>query len=528
MGTIKAVIYARYSSSGQREESIEGQIKDCTAFAERNGYTIIGTYVDRALTGRNDKRPEFQKMIRDSKRQQFNLVIVWKLDRFSRNRYYSAKNKYMLRQNGVRVVSANENIAEGSAGILTEAMLEGMAEWYSENLKENVLRGLTVNAGKCKWNGGTLPIGYVINEEQHFQVNELTAPYVLEVFKKYDDGKTIKEIQDFLNEKGITNTKGKPVSWSAVQHMLSNRRYIGEYSYREIVIPDGIPAIVPLDLFERVQEKLEKNSKAPSRNKAKENYLLTTKIFCGNCGTSMNGETGTSRNGTVHRYYKCHAVKKKLNDCKKKSVKKEWIEDLVVNETMAMLMDDDMIEAIVSMLIRLQDEENTALPMYEKQLHQTETAIDNIVTAVMGGMVSKTLQEKLTQLEAAKEELLVRIAEEKLEKPKISAEFMTFWLHRFRKLDVRQEAHRQMLIDAFVNAVFVYDDKLLLTFNFKDGTRTISLTDTKIAVDKNTGSNLDCSVALNRNRNFDTKLRFCFFARKHRNNGIFTKIMHRF
>ena len=163
MGTIKAVIYARYSSSGQREESIEGQIKDCTAFAERNGYTIIGTYVDRALTGRNDKRPEFQKMIRDSKRQQFNLVIVWKLDRFSRNRYYSAKNKYKLRQNGVRVVSANENIAEGSAGILTEAMLEGMAEWYSENLKENVLRGLTVNAGKCKWNGGTLPIGYVIN-----------------------------------------------------------------------------------------------------------------------------------------------------------------------------------------------------------------------------------------------------------------------------------------------------------------------------------------------------------------------------
>ena len=184
-----------------------------------------------------------------------------------------------------------------------------------------------------------------------------------------------------------------------------------------------------------------------------------------------------------------------MNDCKKKSVKKEWIEDLVVNETMDMLMDDALIEAIVSMLIRLQDEENTDLPMYEMQLRQTETAIDNIITAVMGGMVSKTLQEKLTQLETTKEELLVRIAEEKLEKPKISAEFMTFWLHRFRKLDVRQESHRQMLIDTFVNAVFVYDDKLLLTFNFKDGTRTITLTDTKIAVEKNIGSNLDCSVA---------------------------------
>ena len=285
------------------------------------------------------------------------------------------------------------------------------------------------------------------------------------------------------------------VSWAAVQHMLSNRRYIGEYSFRDIVIPDGIPAIVPLDLFERVQEKLEKNKKAPARAKAEENYLLTTKIFCGHCGTSMNGESGKSRNGTIHRYYKCHAVKKKLNDCKKKPVKKEWIEDLVVKETMTMLMDDDAIEAIVSMLMRLQDEEGSDLPMYEQQLRETETAIENAVNAILGGMVSKALQTKLTQLESTKEELLVRIEEEKLEKPKISAEFMTFWLHRFRKLDVTKEAHRQMLVDTFVNAVFVHDDKLLLTFNFKDGTRTITLTDAKIAEKKNSGSNLDCSGA---------------------------------
>ena len=152
-----------------------------------------------------------------------------------------------------------------------------------------------------------------------------------------------------------------------------------------------------------------------------------------------------------------------------------------VNATMEMLQDDDAIEAIVSMLMRLQDEESTDLPMYEKQLKQTETAIDNIVTAVMNGMASKALQAKLTQLEESKEELLVRIAEEKLEKPKISEEFMTFWLHRFRKLDVTKEAHRQMLIDTFVNAVFVHDDKLLHTFNFKEGTRTITLDDVKTA-----------------------------------------------
>ena len=157
MADLKAVIYARYSSSSQREESIEGQIRDCTAYAERNGYTVIGTYADRALSGTTDNRPEFQRMIKGSKRKQFDLVIVWKLDRFARNRYVSAKYKYQLRQNGVRVVSANESISQGADGILLESMLEGMAEWYSENLKENVLRGLTVNANKLKWNGGTLP-----------------------------------------------------------------------------------------------------------------------------------------------------------------------------------------------------------------------------------------------------------------------------------------------------------------------------------------------------------------------------------
>ncbi len=495
MAELRAVIYARYSSSSQREESIEGQIRDCTAYAERNGYMVIGTYADRAISGTTDNRPEFQKMIKDSNRKQFDLVIEWKLVRFARNRYVSAKYKYQLRQNGVRVISANESISQGADGILLESMLEGMAEWYSENLKENVLRGLTVNANKLKWNGGTLPIGYVVDEEQHLQINEMTAPYVVEAFKQYDEGKTIAEIQSYFKDKGITNTQGRLVSWAAVQHMLSNRRYIGEYASQGVVIPDGIPAIVPQDLFDRVQEKLEKNKQAPARAKAEENYLLTTKIFCGHCGTSMNGESGKSRNGTIHRYYKCHAVKKKLNDCKKKSVKKEWIEDLVVKETMAMLMDDDAIEAIVSMLMRLQDEEGSDLPLYEKQLRETETAINNIVVAVMGGMVSKSLQQKLTQLETEKAEIEKRIAEEKLEKPKISAEFMTFWLHRFRKLDVTKESHRQMLIDTFVNAVFVHDDKLLLTFNFKDSTRTITLTDAKIAVKKNTGSNLDCLSA---------------------------------
>lgn len=482
---MKAVIYARYSSSAQREESIEGQVKEVTAFAERNGYTIIGTYADRAISGTTDNRPEFQKMINDSKRKLFDLVIVWKLDRFARNRYDSAKYKTQLKKNGVRVISATERISEGSEGILLESVLEGMAEYFSEDLKEKVVRGLKVNAEKCVWNGGVLPIGYIVDEQRHLQHNPETAPLVLEAFRMYDEGQTAAELISYLKSKGITTNKGTAINYGTIQRMLQNRRYIGEYSFQDIVIPDGIPAIVPRDLFDRVQERLAKNRKAPARAKADEAYLLSTKLFCGHCGTAMNGESGKSHNGTVHRYYKCHAVKKKLNDCKKKSVKKEWIENLVVTETRAMLMDDDAIEAIVSMLMRLQDEESSDLPIYEKQLRETQEAIDNIVNAIMSGLASKTLQAKLTELEAEQEELKQLIAQEKLEKPKISADFLTYWLHRFRLLDMNKEKHRQMLIDTFVNAVFVYDDKLLLTFNFKDGTRTITLKDVQAATNGN-------------------------------------------
>ena len=512
MSDIKAVIYARYSSSSQREESIEGQIRDCTEYAERNGYTLIGCYADRAISGRTDNRPDFQRMIEDSKKKLFHVVLVWKVDRFARSREDSILYKGILKKNGVRVVSVMEKFSDDPVGILMESIMEDFAEYYSNELKEKVVRGLSVNASKCKWNGGTLPIGYTVGEDQRLQPNPMTAPYVVEAFKQYDGGKTIAEIQSYFTEKGITNTKGGKVSWAAVQHMLSNRRYIGEYAFQDIVIPDGIPAIVPLDLFERVQEKLAKNKKAPARAKAEENYLLTTKLFCGHCGTSMNGESGKSRNGTIHRYYKCHAVKKRLNDCKKKSVKKEWIEDLVVKATMEMLMDDDMIDAIVSMLMRLQDEEHSPLPLYEKQLRETEKAINNIVSAVMKGMFSEALQQKLDELEAAKTELIAKIETEKLSKTKISAEFMTFWLHRYRKLDVTKESHRQMLIDTFVNAVFVHDDKLLLTFNFKDGTKTITLDDAKKATKKNSGSNLDCSVAPKETTAFVRLLSFLLFS----------------
>ena len=295
---------------------------------------------------------------------------------------------------------------------------------------------MTDNALKCMFNGGTLPIGYIIDKEQHFQIDPVTSPFVLAAFEKYADGATMTEVRDYLNENGVTNTKGKPMTYNSVQHLLNNRRYIGEYVYREIVVPDGIPAIVPLDLFERVQEKMAKNKKAPARHKAEDDYLLTTKLFRGHCGAYMCGESGTSRTGVVHHYYKCVSVKKKRAECHKKPVKKRWIEDLVVAEAMKMVMDDDVVDAIVSMLMDLQGRENINLPLYQQQLKETETKIENLLKAITEGVFTKSTKTLLEELEAAKEELENRISLEKLEKPQISEEFMRFWLHRFRKLDM--------------------------------------------------------------------------------------------
>ena len=272
---MKAVIYARYSSDNQREESIEGQLRECTAYCKKNEITIVRTYIDRALSAKTDNRPDFQRMIKDSAKGLYDVVLVWKLDRFARNRYDSARYKAQLKKYGVKVLSATENISEGPEGIILESLLEGMAEYYAAELSEKVIRGHTENALKCKYNGGTPTFGYTIDSDRHYQIDPRTAPVVLEMFTRYDNGSTMKEIRDYLNDTGVTTVRGKPIDLNFVAAILHNRKFLGEYKYREIVIPNGIPSIVPQDLFDRVQDKLKKNKKAPARHKAEDDYLLT-------------------------------------------------------------------------------------------------------------------------------------------------------------------------------------------------------------------------------------------------------------
>ena len=489
-----AVIYARYSSDNQREESIEGQIRECTAYAEKNGFTVVKHYIDRAISAKTDNRPEFQQMIKDSDKKLFDIVLVWKLDRFARNRYDSARYKTQLKKNGVKLMSATEIISEGPEGIILESVLEGYAEYYSADLAEKVVRGQTENILKGRCNGGRGTFGYTLDSERKFHIDPLASSFVLESFKKYDEGSTMKEIRDWLNENGIKNPVGGAFTYNSVEHMLKNRRYIGELKFRDVVVPDAIPPIIPLELFEDVQEKIAKNKKAPARRKAEDDYLLTTKLHCGYCGALMFGESGTSRTGEVHRYYKC-ATAKKHKGCKKKTVRKQWLEDLVVNQTMQLVKDDAAMESIIAKVMGLQNKENTNIPLYEKQLRDAESGIQNMLNAIQAGILTSSTKERLEQLEETKRELEARIAEEKLAKPKVTEEFIRFWLLRFRKLDMNQKDQRQALVDTFINSIYLYDDKVLITFNYKEGTQTVTFGEATEVASKENGSDLDCFTA---------------------------------
>ena len=426
---MNAVIYARYSSDSQREESIEGQLRECREYAERNNMTIVGTYIDRALSAKTADRPEFQHMIKDSAKELFEIVLVWKLDRFSRDRYDSAHYKHILKKNG-----------------------------------------------------GGVPLGYLLDKKaQKLAIDPTTAPLVVEIFEKYADGKTVRSIVEDFNARGLRTKKGQPFNINSFSSLLKNRKYIGEYRYQDVVIEGGVPAIVPEDLFNRVQERMEKNRHAPAMAKAKEDYLLTTKLFCGKCERMMVGESGKSHTGAMHYYYKCSGAKR-LKDCDKKAVRKDWIERVVVRLTMQRVMDEEKINRLIDAILVMQEQEDTTTPALRSQLAETESSIGNILKAIEQGIFTPSTKQRLDELEARKEEMLVNIQTAELQKPKLTREQMTAWFEQFRHGDPANRDFQKRLIDTFVNAVYVFDDKLVLTYNYQHGTQTISLDEIESAL----------------------------------------------
>lgn len=466
---MKAVIYARYSSDSQREESIEGQIRECTDFANTKNYTIIAHYIDRALSAKTDDRPEFQHMIKNSEKHLFDTVLVWKLDRFSRDRYDSAYYKHVLKKNGVKVISATENISEGPEGIILESMLEGMAEYYSAELKVKVQRGHKENALKCKHNGGTTPYGFYIEHKEHvLQPDPQSAPIVLEIFRRFDKGEKIADIMRNLNNRGIRCSYGKPFTKGRINAILRNRRYIGEYKYGDIVVPGGIPAIVDQDLFDRVNKRLDIQRTTKGCGIAKQQYLLTSKLFCGECGKLMAGECGTSHvNKHVHHYYKCSGAKS--NKCfNNKGIKKGWIEKVAVLLTIDIVFQEEAIKRIADRVIEIRNKEDPALPAMRIQLRECERHINNIMSAIEEGILTQTTKSRLEELELERDNLSCSISKLELNKNTMSRDDIISWINKYRYSYVNSEEFQRQLIDSFIHSIYVFEDKFVFIYNISD------------------------------------------------------------
>lgn len=457
--TKRVILYLRYSSAAQNEQSIEGQRHVCQEFCRRNGYTIIDEYIDRATSASHnvEKRVNFQRMLKDAEKGRFDAVVVYKLDRFARNRYDAVNAKYRLKKAGVSLISATENLSDSPESIILESVLEGMAEFYSAELSQKITRGMRETAHKHLSTGGAVPLGYKI-ENRQIVIDPTTAPIVKQAFEMYAAGHPAAYIAKLFNSKGYRTSKGSEFNRSSFKAMFQNERYIGTYKYGDYKAENAIPAIIDKGLWNTVQARISRPV-PPSQGKAQVPFLLAGKLFCGHCGGKMNGDSGTGRNGEPHHYYTCYN-RKRGHTCHKKSVRKDWIEKVVVQDALTLLT-DDYIEELADIAVKenqRQIQAATKIPLIKEKIAETEKSIKNIVSAIEKGIASDTLMSRLSDLEKQKKDYENQLIFEEDNVIQLDKAMVIYWLEQFKHGNVEDEKFRRNLINLLVNSVTIWDD----------------------------------------------------------------------
>ena len=455
----RAVVYARYSSDAQTEQSIEGQLRVCQEYAARNNIIILDTYIDRAMTGTNDNRPDFQRVIKDSAKKQWDYVLVYKLDRFSRNKYESSNYKHILKNNGVKVISACEQIPETPEGIILESLLEGMNQYYSAELSQKVKRGMRETRLKGNFQGGRLLYGYKLDGKK-IVINEETAPIVRYIYEEYAKGRTVVSIMNTLNENGVLY-RGKQLATNTVYGILKNEKYSGKYMKDNEIVDNMYPQIVPTSIFEIVKNKINANKygRKPRNGVV---YLLKNKMKCGYCGENLIAETGSSKTGEIYYYYKCHGKKNLHNGCKQKIFRKDELESFVIDNIIKELSKPSTMNMITKRLLAIQEQEShtsSVLSLLLKEQKQTENALNNLVSAIEQGIVSKTTNKRLQELETHLEKLERQIIVEKSkEEIKVSEKEIRQFYENSLKLEPL------MLINYLIKEIVVYEDTIHIIY----------------------------------------------------------------
>ena len=454
-----AVIYARYSSDSQTEQSIEGQLRVCEDYARTHDILILDTYIDRAMTGTNDLRPNFQRMIKDSSKREWNYVLVYKLDRFSRDKYETTIHKHTLKMNGVKVLSAMENIPDSPEGIILESLLEGMNQYYSAELSQKVKRGMYETRRKGHYQGGWIPYGYKL-EGRKLVIDEEQAAVVRYMFEQYSMGVYVSKIISNLTSRGILY-KGKPFLPNMVYGILRNVKYSGTYCKGEEVIDNLYPRIVPQPLFDAVRKKVESNRYG--KRSVKTVYLFRNKMICGYCGNPVSSETGTSRNGEVVRYYRCHGIKRYHTDCELKMVRKDMLEELIVKAIVEELSKKPIMDDMVAELLKQQDSQiiaNAKLAALKREKAKVDKSLENLVMALEQGIMSATTNKRLHELEKQQAELERDIL---LEESKVITKIPESVILEFYAEALKQEA--ELMVNLLIRQIVLYNDRIEIQLN---------------------------------------------------------------
>ncbi len=458
-----AVIYARYSSNSQTEQSIEGQLNVCNKFAQDNGLYIVDTYIDRAMTGTNDNRPAFQQMLTDSERGKWDIVLVYAIDRFGRNSTDIAINKYRLKKNGKILLSATQKTSDNLDGttnldgIILEQVYIGMAEYYSKELAQKVSRGLHESRKKGQFCGGSIPYGYYVKDKR-VHIDEEKAKTVIFIYEQYALSESVPRIIVKLNEKGLLHD-GKPFIPNCVYSILRNEKYTGVTKVHDEVF-DIFPRIVPQELFEKVRRRIANNRYG--RRGVTESYLLRNKVRCGYCGNPISAECGTSKHGKQVRYYKCRGRKKLHNGCEKSPIRKEALEKFVIENMIETLTSKEEMQKIIKWLMEVQETQSKNRPIVtalEREKHQIENALNNIMRAIEEGITSNTTNKRLHELEARQEELEKELVIEKSKTALLlTEEEIRAFYEKALKLEIQE------LVNYLLEEVTLYDDKIIIRY----------------------------------------------------------------
>ena len=471
------VLYGRYSSHNQKDISVEQQFEKGYELAAEYGIRIIDTYADRAVSGRTDKRRDFQRMMTDAAKGKFRYVLAWKSNRIGRNMLEALVNEARFQELGVRVLYVEEDFDDTAAGRFAARSMMNVNQFYSENMAEDIKRGLYDNAANCMVTNGHLPYGYKADETLHYAIDEPRAAVIREIFTRVSCGEAFVDIMSSLNARGITTSYGRPWGRSSFQKILSNERYRGIYIYGDVRIEGGIPRIVSDELYFKVQEAITTKKNPQGRHRVNGDYLLTGKLFCGHCKSPMTGISGTGRAGKLHFYYVCQK-RRTEKTCHKKNVRRDVIELKIAKAIRDYALKDDIIEWIADSCVEDHDRRvsESHLSVFEDQLAEVNRSIKNVMSAIEKGIITETTKGRLMELEAERTAIEGKMCAAKAAIVPTNRERLVEWLRSLREGDVHDKKYQAGLFDTFLVAAYLYDDnRVKIVFSFAGDKNTIEI-----------------------------------------------------